>query len=247
MKTGIIYIHTNLINNKSYIGSTIQSPNRRWRKQDNTYNSYKNCSVFFKALCKYSWDNFKSKIIETDIPITELYDREEFYIKKYNTLAPNGYNLNEIIEGQVELSLTTRQLISKSKIGQSLNKSAHNKNKHIIENGIIKKLCTTCNTIKQLNEFGKYKSTWDGLNRKCKTCHNKYRKRYNSKKLTEDELRLSYKTRSTKARPFIGIDDNDNIVLKFESGLHASKSGYDKTQIRRSILNKKKYKNYWWK
>lgn len=47
MKTGVIYMHRNLINNKVYIGQTIQKPEYRWR---NKGKGYKDSSLFYKAI-----------------------------------------------------------------------------------------------------------------------------------------------------------------------------------------------------
>ena len=54
MKTGVIYMHRNLINNKVYIGQTIQKPEYRWNKGK----GYKDSSLFYNAIQKYGWNNF---------------------------------------------------------------------------------------------------------------------------------------------------------------------------------------------
>ena len=58
MKT--IYLHRNKINNKVYIGQTIQSPEERWKNG----NGYKGCYYFYNAIQKYGWDNFEHIILE---------------------------------------------------------------------------------------------------------------------------------------------------------------------------------------
>ena len=50
----IIYKHTNLINNKIYIGQTCQRVEERWRKGK----GYDPKTYFAKAINKYGWDNF---------------------------------------------------------------------------------------------------------------------------------------------------------------------------------------------
>lgn len=40
------------------------------------------------------------------------------------------------------------------------------------------KQCCTCKNSKPLTDFGKNKSTKDGLNKRCKTCHNSSSSRY---------------------------------------------------------------------
>jgi group I intron endonuclease len=91
---GYIYIVTNLINNKRYIGQSLcLDINTRWKQHTKQCkNSLGRC--LFAAYNKYGIENFKFKIIcicfDEDC---NKYEKE--YIKKYNTLVPNGYNLKD--------------------------------------------------------------------------------------------------------------------------------------------------------
>lgn len=91
---GYIYVIQNKINNKKYIGQSQQKDiNSRW-------NSHKNLKhktvgqILLNAYIKYGIDNFTYKIIcicfDED---ANKYEKE--YIKMYNTIYPNGYNLLE--------------------------------------------------------------------------------------------------------------------------------------------------------
>ena len=80
-----IYKTVNLVNNKEYIGQhTTNNIN------DNYLGSG---SILSKSIQKYGKENFKREIIEKCKSIEELNKKEIFYIKKYNTLIPNGYNI----------------------------------------------------------------------------------------------------------------------------------------------------------
>lgn len=85
-----IYKFTNKINGKSYIG---QSTNIERRHKEHKYRNGEN-TLFHKAIKEYGFDNFDFSIIEY-CSADELNDKEVFYIKKYNTLIPNGYNVSE--------------------------------------------------------------------------------------------------------------------------------------------------------
>lgn len=91
---GYIYLLTNKINGKQYVGQTIRDDiNLRW----NQYKQLKEESIgrcLFNAFTKYGIENFKFQII--CICFNEDCNKYEMeYIKKYKTIIPNGYNLRE--------------------------------------------------------------------------------------------------------------------------------------------------------
>ena len=89
---GYVYLVTNKVNGKKYVGQSLQPDIKtRW----NSHRSIKKRTVgriLHNAYKKYGFDKFDYKIIcicfDED---TNKYEEE--YIKKYNTLYPNGYNL----------------------------------------------------------------------------------------------------------------------------------------------------------
>ena len=86
-----IYKITNLINNKIYIGrTTAKNAQRRWNEHKSK--SKKPRTLIEKALNKYGISNFKFEIID-QADREELPFLESDYIKKFNCLSPNGYNL----------------------------------------------------------------------------------------------------------------------------------------------------------
>ena len=93
---GFIYLYRSP-SNKVYIGQTVQSLRER-AKSTVSGKGYKKCSVFWKAIQKYGFKNFEVEILE-EVKVSELNEKEEYYIEKYNSLAPNGYNLTNGGEG----------------------------------------------------------------------------------------------------------------------------------------------------
>lgn len=95
MYTGIIYKYTSP-SGKNYIGQTTKTLQER---AGYSGDGYKRCTLFYKAILKYGFMNMKSEILESfseedlDTLIYKLNSAEEYYINKYNTIAPNGYNL----------------------------------------------------------------------------------------------------------------------------------------------------------
>lgn len=111
-----VYCHINKLNGKRYIGLTGEiNPADRWGA--NGIN-YKNCSCFYGAIQKYGWDNFDHIILEQNLTAEEAIELERKYIKLYNTMAPNGYNLTGGGEYKKILSEETRKKLSKNRLGK---------------------------------------------------------------------------------------------------------------------------------
>lgn len=92
MKLGKIYLIFNDVNDKVYVGQTIQSLNKRFNghccysKTDRSVNMY-----IKRAIHKYGRDKFHIKLIE-ECPVEELSKREKYWINYYDSYN-NGYNL----------------------------------------------------------------------------------------------------------------------------------------------------------
>ena len=86
---GCIYMYTNKINGKQYIGQTTRSLKKRhWQhmSQDECY--------FDRALKKYGANNFELTILEDNIFDEQILNELEiYYIDKFDTFN-NGYNMN---------------------------------------------------------------------------------------------------------------------------------------------------------
>lgn len=91
---GYIYLITNRITGKQYVGqSQCEDIEKRWN-QHRTICKYSLGRLIFNTYKKYGIENFKFQLI--CICFDEDCDNYEIeYIKKYNTLAPHGYNLTE--------------------------------------------------------------------------------------------------------------------------------------------------------
>jgi group I intron endonuclease len=81
----------NKINNQCYIGQTIQNLEERWRQHKKISS---NCIYLKNAFKKYGFENFNFKLICICFD-KDLNKFEIDYIKKYNSLVPNGYNLKK--------------------------------------------------------------------------------------------------------------------------------------------------------
>lgn len=86
----IIYKITNLINNKQYIGQTIKTKEQRWREH---ISPSSRCTYIKNAIQKYGKENFIIEQIDSAESLSELNEKEKYWIDKLNSLTPNGYNL----------------------------------------------------------------------------------------------------------------------------------------------------------
>ena len=85
-KYNVVYLTINLLNNKKYVGD--HSTNNL---EDGYLGSGTILSYAFK---KYGKNNFKCKILEQFDTKEMAFNAQEKYIKEYNTLVPNGYNIS---------------------------------------------------------------------------------------------------------------------------------------------------------
>lgn len=85
-----LYMITNLLNNKKYIGIT-NDYKKRWANHKSCVD--KNMAIA-RAIAKYGVDNFKFEVLLSGIPIEEIDAYEIDYIKRYNTLVINGHGYN---------------------------------------------------------------------------------------------------------------------------------------------------------
>jgi len=97
----IIYLATNLINNKKYIGQTKEGRlDRRIFEHINDIPYTKATTIFHAALDKYGLDNFTFEILESNIDTANIDKKEQEYIKQYNTYYKNNCGYNMTLGGQ---------------------------------------------------------------------------------------------------------------------------------------------------
>lgn len=100
-----VYMHTNKLNNKVYVGITSGEPEKRW-KNGNGYPK-KQQPVFYRAIKKYGWDNFEHIVFIKDVSKAEAVKIEISLIALYKTNCNKykqpsyGYNMTDGGEGSV--------------------------------------------------------------------------------------------------------------------------------------------------
>ena len=113
---------------KKYVGQCVKQLSsgkkwgyiQRWKDHIRDANSKNYCRKLNNAINKYGSENFTIEVIK-ECNIYELNYYEEHYIKLYNTLSPNGYNLTS--GGSIcRQSEETQILKRKSMIGKNVGK-----------------------------------------------------------------------------------------------------------------------------
>ena len=107
---GYIYILENLISGKMYTGQTVDPYSRLLEH----FSVSSKCPAIAAAIRKYGKENFDFIILESCNSQESLNEREIYWIKELNSLAPNGYNLKEGGQQGGSPSEETRRRISKS-------------------------------------------------------------------------------------------------------------------------------------
>lgn len=100
-----IYLITNIINQHKYVGQA-KNIEHRWKQHLIRYNNPEDKEydkVLYRAFRKYGIENFEFKIIE-ECEISELNNKEIYWIYQLNTLIDNGMGYNVRANFQPELA-----------------------------------------------------------------------------------------------------------------------------------------------
>lgn len=127
---GQIYLITNTVNEKQYVGQTkthmfcgkkntfvpygYQKRFKSHLSNSHNYEKYGRCYALNQAMAKYGTDKFQTQLLE-ECPIYMLDDLETLYISEFGTLSPNGYNLTTGGNAGKWTSEETRERQSESK------------------------------------------------------------------------------------------------------------------------------------
>lgn len=111
----VIYKISNKINDKLYIGQTSKTIEERFKE----HCKINPRCIITLAIKKHGKKNFSIEIIEECPSIEDTNEREKYWIKYYDSLSPNGYNLTT--GGyHCKMSLETRIKIGKASKGRKV-------------------------------------------------------------------------------------------------------------------------------
>lgn len=87
-----VYLITNLVNNKKYVGITHNTIEHRFDQHIQKSRCKRGTWILHRALRKYGKENFKIELLEDNISKQQITERENYYICFYDTYN-NGYNM----------------------------------------------------------------------------------------------------------------------------------------------------------
>ena len=124
MKTYTIYLLTNRVNGKRYIGQT-----SNFVERIQAHKRAKNNVPIHHAIRKYGWDNFSVQIVSENLSIEDVDRFERYWIQHFETLSPKGYNLESGGNKNKVLSDETKRKMSKARMGIKSPKSESHRRK----------------------------------------------------------------------------------------------------------------------
>ena len=113
---GWIYLITNNLNGKCYIGQTRRNVEARWKQHKWSVNLASDIGVLQRALRCHGVEKFSFEII-CEVPNEDLDSREIQEIAERDTLVPNGYNLQKG-GGNSDMHETTKKKIGEANKGE---------------------------------------------------------------------------------------------------------------------------------
>lgn len=117
---GSIYLITNLIDGRQYVGQTKNNVFSRFNDhcRDKRSSRYLSSSIQF-----HGRENFIIEELVSTFDENTLNELESYYIKFYNTIHPLGYNLSLGGHNRGVISEKTRLIMREKKLGKKVNRT----------------------------------------------------------------------------------------------------------------------------
>lgn len=225
IKSGKVYLITNQLNNKKYIGITTREINERYNEHIYTALSNPKCA-FHRAIKKYGVEHFKIELLEELKNVTEiqLLNRESYYINKFNTLIDNKSGYNLIVKSNNKL-LFSNELKEKIKENLKGKKNPFYGKKHSAET--IKKIKLTFKKNYKKENHPFYEKTHTDVTK------NKIRKsKIGQKHTMETKIKMSESHKgiifSEKHRENLSKSMSHKYMIYFDNGTNISVNGLQK-------------------
>lgn len=204
-KTFTVYFHTNIDNNKVYVGITSQKIASRWGKNGKKYLEKKKDGDFFqpkfaRAILKYGWEGFTHTIFAEGLSRDEACLMEMTLIELYDSVE-NGYNITKGGEGTIGIVISEegRRRMSELFKGKRMSPETEFKNGHTF----------TPEMLQKISDANKGRPAW-----------NKGLKGYRSGEdnvMKRPEVRAKFKgAKNVLARKVVQLDMDGNFIREWD-------------------------------
>ena len=246
-----VYVHI-APNNKMYIGITKENVKKRWCTNGKGYRTQK---LFWRAIQKYGWDNFKHIILFENLSKEMACECEIALIAKFNTNnSKYGYNVYpggnignkgmHLSQNQIEgmrkrmlgthLSEETKRKISESNKGY---KQTPEHIEKVRKTKLGKKLSEEHKRKLRISHLG-YKPSIEQRNKQSESL------KRTMQKLTPEERKQKYGHKSHNAIK-VDLYENEIFIKSFNSSREcAFYLGVSPSLICNMLSGKRKFKNY---
>lgn len=219
----IIYKTTNKINKMCYIGQDV-----------NNNSNYLGSGIFLNnAIKKYGKENFKKDILCECNTREDMNEKEKFYIKKYKTKRPNGYNLTDGGEGNLGWIPSDE---TKNKISNSIKNWWRNITNE--ERQYISKVRSKINSGERNPMFGRKRPDIVGSNNPSCRPEVREKLKFRTKDVIEKLRLLNIKYLYEAITP-----SGEKIIFN-SVYLFAKQNNLNRSGIQFALKNKKLYKGY---
>jgi group I intron endonuclease len=144
-----LYIATNTVNGRQYIGLT-----KEYQKRLISHKCAKSKSVFHEAIRQYGFDKFVFSHIADAFDLQAACDLERMLIQQHNTLTPNGYNMT--VGGQIGPAGYKHSAETKAKLAEA----NRNRNPEVKEKFRLAKKGVKQTEAFRANASAKMKEVW---------------------------------------------------------------------------------------
>lgn len=146
-KYGVIYKITNTLNCRSYIGQTIV--NNPFKRINCHFKKQKSVDLVYRSFIKNHKNKllYSTEILYISFSKEDLDFKEKYFINFFNTVAPNGYNIQLGGNNGLKFSEETKAKISKANKGHSRGKGICKSVDHIKAMSDSRKGFTSINRI----------------------------------------------------------------------------------------------------
>lgn len=255
-----IYLISNSINNKKYIGIT----KRKLHTRFSAHCSNGSSSIISKAIRKYGRENFKIEVLFQTFSLKDMELMENEFIKLYDSLTPHGYNNKSGGRYGTPTKLGKRSMSkSHKKFWKKMTPQQKQERLQLMTEGSayrarpiigvnrfdlsIKEYSTISSYIKEGLSWGSLNATLKGENKHSYNyCW--FYKTHNDIELYKEEAikRLGHMYKPNDIKRIVG--QKDDIILEFNTLNEVVLKGFDKKSVRRVLKGERKeHKGYLWR